>query len=92
MKGNKKEKMLTCATEVSKVESCIGVMRQWNANIVCLAETQTAREVPSVSRAVMQEIRRQDQYGGFVDSSSAVATASVLFFRWRLGIQNNRDR
>ena len=74
----KKEKMLTCATEVTKVGRCIGMMREWNANIVCLAETQTAWEVPSVSRAVMKEIRRQDQYGGFVGSSSAVATASVV--------------
>ena len=53
-------------------------MREWEANIVCLAETQTAWEIPGVSRAVTKEIRRQDKYNGFIGSSSAVASASVV--------------
>ena len=70
--------MITCATEVTKVGRFIGIMREWEANIVCLAEMQTAWEIPGVSRAVIKEIRRQDQYGGFIGSSSAVASASAV--------------
>ena len=45
---------------------------------MCLAETQTAWEVPTIKKSVMKEIRRQDQYGACVGSSSKVASASVV--------------
>jgi len=74
----KKEQMLSSATEVTKVGRCVGLLRAWNANIVCLAETQTAWEIPTVQRSLLKEIRRQDQYGGYVGSSSSLASASVV--------------
>ena len=53
-------------------------MRIWRANIVCLLDTQTAWDIPSVRNVVKKEVKRLGQYRGFVESSSTVETASAV--------------
>ena len=73
-----KKQMLKCPTDVSKVGRCIGLLRTWEANVVCLSETQTAWEIPKITSAVAKEVKRMDRYGGIIGSSSNIATSSVV--------------
>ena len=75
-----KSKMIKSPIEVSKVGQCVGLLRTWDANLICLAETQTAWEIKGVTSAVTKEVKRIDQYGGMIGSSSALATSSGLSF------------
>ena len=73
-----KKQMLKCPTDVSKVGRCIGLLRTWEANVVCLSETQTAWAIPKITSAVAKEVKRMDRYGGIIGSSSNIATSSVV--------------
>ena len=62
----KKGQMLKSSIEISKLGRCAGLMRTWGANIVYLAETQSSCEISIVKNAVKREVKRLDQYGGFI--------------------------
>ena len=56
----KKNKMVSSPVERTKVARMLDLLRSWNANFVCMAETQTAWEMYSVREKVGQELRRYD--------------------------------
>ena len=64
--------------ELTKIARMLDLLRSWNANIVCMAETQTSWEMYSVREKVGQELRRYDRNAGMMTSSSATAKASVV--------------
>ena len=74
----KHKKYLQDSTTNKKLTGFISLFRNWEANIIALAETQTAWEHHTVRNMVCKEIRTIDRYGGMTGSSSSAATASVV--------------
>ena len=70
----KSSKALSCITDNTKVSGILTALERWDANVLCLAETQTAWEVFSVRESVEKGLRRQDRHAGLIGSSSAVST------------------
>ena len=62
---------------VTKVAGVMSALERWDANILCCAETQTAWEKCFVREQVEREMRRNDQYAGFVGSSSESVTSEA---------------
>jgi len=74
----KHKKYLQDSTTNNKLTGFISLFRNWETNIIALAETQTAWEHHTVRNMVCKEIRTIDRYGGMTGSSSSAATASVV--------------
>jgi len=54
-----------------KVTGILSILRSWDANILCLAETQSAWENYKVKDEVEKEMRKNDRYAGMIGSSSS---------------------
>lgn len=75
--NKKKKKMLSVKKGVAKLTGVLATIRNWNANILCLAETQVAWENHVVRNNVVSELRRLDAHAGLVGSSSCAACCDV---------------
>ena len=69
----KKKKMLQSAKRVEKMTGALAIIRKWDANVVCLSESQCAWEHYHVRDSVGEELRQIDRYAGFIGSSSCAA-------------------
>ena len=73
----KKKKTLHGAKKVEKISGVLATLRKYDANVLCLAETQCAWENYIIRDKVREELRRVDQYAGYIGSSSCVACSDV---------------
>ena len=62
---------------VEKVTGILATLRSWDANILCLAETQTAWDNYICRMNVGNELRKIDGHAGFIGSSSSAVCCSV---------------
>ena len=69
--------MLKGKRSSEKVTGILATLRNWNANILCLAETQCAWENHVCRNNVEQELRLIDGYAGMIGSSSCTACSDV---------------
>ena len=69
----KKNKMLQSTKSIEKMTGVLATIRKWDANVLCLAESQCAWENYYVREKLQEELRECDQYAGFIGSSSCVA-------------------
>jgi len=74
----KKEGNLNESIQYTKVRGLSGAMQKMDANIMCLAETQTAWENWSVRATITKEFRRRDQYTSVTGSTSKTKSFSVV--------------
>ena len=75
--NKKNKKMLKGKRSSEKVTGILATLRNWNANILCLAETQCAWENHVCRNNVEQELRLIDGYAGMIGSSSCTACSDV---------------
>lgn len=73
IKKNKKG-YLNDIQDTQKVTGVLAVYRSWEANILCLAESQVAWRNKIVRDKIAQELRSMDRYAGMVGSSLTGAT------------------
>ena len=76
-KIRKREKALTREKDASKLRGVLSALRRWEANVLCLAETQTAWELHFVREVVAAELRSEDRYATMIGSSSSTATCDA---------------
>ena len=70
-KEKKKNKALQEIRDTTKLTGLMAVLRNWDANILCMSETQTAWEHHIVREKVEKELRVVDKYAGMIGSSSS---------------------
>ena len=73
----KKRSYLAESIQYTKVNGIAGMMAKYEANIMCLSETQTVWEDFNVRDVITSECRKNDRYTTLVCSSSDSMTASV---------------
>ena len=73
----KKLKILQSTKKVEKMTGALATIRKWDANVVCLAESQCAWEHYHVRDLVGEELRTIDKYAGFIGSSSCAASGDT---------------
>lgn len=73
----KKKLMLKEKRSAEKLTGILATLRNWNANILCLAETQCAWENHVCRNNVESELRKIDGYAGMIGSSSCTACCNV---------------
>ena len=73
----KSKKMLKAPKTSQKLTGILATLRNWDANILCLSETQTAWENYIVRDKVEAELRSMDKNARLIGSSSCAACSEV---------------
>ena len=76
--NRKKEGYLKEISDIQKVTGILSILDNWDANILCLAETQVAWENYVARNYVEKELRTIDRHAGMCGSSSATAGADLV--------------
>ena len=96
----RKIKMLTSTKDTTKVTGVLNAIQRWDANVLCLAETQTAWEKYKVRNKFVAEIRKKDSYANMVGSSSSIGvcesykpggTATIFDGNWSSRVTKGWD-
>ena len=72
-----KDKHLTEIKDTQKITGVFSLLRNWQANIICMAETRVAWEIRKVRDLVGKELRKVDRYASVIGSSSEIFCADA---------------
>ena len=74
----KKEKYLGETGDALKLPGVLALLKSWDANILCLAETQVSWRCRKVREVVRKELGKIDKYAGIVGASSETISMDII--------------